>query len=150
VRNLDRAIANVCRKIARRVAEGKPPIHRITPAMLPRLLGPPLFDYGRVDKQDQVSVANGVAWDEAGGDLMPIEVILMEGKGELTLTGQLGEVMQESAKAAVSYARARAAELGINRRTLEKSDIHIHVPEGRWPKPGQALASPWQPRLSLR
>ena len=136
VRNLDRAIANICRKIARRVAEGKPPIHRITPAMLPRLLGPPLFDYGRVDKQDQVGVANGVAWDEAGGDLMPIEVILMEGKGELTLTGQLGEVMQESAKAAVSYARARAAELGISRRTLEKSDIHIHVPEGAVAKDG--------------
>jgi ATP-dependent Lon protease len=77
-----------------------------------------------------------VAWDEAGGDLMPIEVILVEGKGELTLTGQLGEVMQESAKAAVSYARARAAELGISRRTLEKSDIHIHVPEGAVAKDG--------------
>jgi ATP-dependent Lon protease len=136
VRNLDRAIANICRKIARRVAEGKPPIHRVTPAMLPRLLGPPQFDYGQVDKQDQVGVANGVAWDEAGGDLMPIEVILVEGKGELTLTGQLGEVMQESAKAAVSYARARAAELGISRRTLEKSDIHIHVPEGAVAKDG--------------
>jgi len=136
VRNLDRAIANICRKIARQVAEGKPHIHRVTPAMLPRLLGPPQFDFGQVDKQDQVGVANGVAWDEAGGDLMPIEVILMDGKGELTLTGQLGDVMQESAKAAVSYARARATELGISRRTLEKSDIHIHVPEGAVAKDG--------------
>ena len=136
VRNLDRAIANICRKIARRVAEGKPPIRRITAGMLPRLLGPPQFDFGQVDKQDQVGVANGVAWDEAGGDLMPIEVMLMEGKGELTLTGQLGDVMQESAKAAVSYARARARELGISRRTLEKSDLHIHVPEGAVAKDG--------------
>jgi ATP-dependent Lon protease len=136
VRNLDRAIANICRKIARRVAEGKPPIRRVTPNMLPRLLGPPQFDFGQVDKQDQVGVANGVAWDEAGGALMPIEVMLIEGKGELTLTGQLGDVMQESAKAAVSYARARARELGISRRTLEKSDIHIHVPEGAVAKDG--------------
>ncbi|MCS6848730.1 MAG: endopeptidase La [Anaerolineae bacterium] len=136
VRNLDRAIATICRKIARRVAEGKPHVHRLTPGMLHRFLGPPQFDFGKVDEQDQIGVANGVAWDEAGGDLMQIEVTLMEGKGELTLTGQLGEVMQESAKAALSYARARANEFGIARKTFEKSDIHIHVPEGAISKEG--------------
>lgn len=136
VRNLDRAIATICRKIARRVAEGKPHVHRITPAMLHRFLGPPQFDFGKVDEQDQIGVANGVAWDEAGGDLMQIEVTLMEGKGELTLTGQLGEVMQESAKAALSYARARANEFGIAKKTFEKHDIHIHVPEGAISKEG--------------
>ena len=136
VRNLDRAIATICRKAARRVAEGKPHVHRLTPGMLPRFLGPPQFDFGKMDEQDQIGVANGVAWDEAGGDLMQIEVTLMEGKGELILTGQLGDVMQESAKAAVSYARSRANELGIARRTFEKSDIHIHVPEGAISKEG--------------
>ncbi len=136
VRNLDRAIATICRKIARRVAEGKPHVRRLTPGMLHRFLGPPQFDFGKMDEQDQVGVANGVAWDEAGGDLMQIEVTLMEGKGELTLTGQLGDVMQESAKAALSYARARASELGIARKTFEKNDIHIHVPEGSISKEG--------------
>ncbi len=136
VRNLDRAIATICRKIARRVAEGKPHAHRITPGMLHRFLGPPQFDFGKVDEQDQIGVANGVAWDEAGGDLMQIEVTLMEGEGELTLTGQLGEVMQESAKAALSYARARASEFGIPKKTFEKHDIHIHVPEGAISKEG--------------
>ncbi|MFC1463523.1 MAG: endopeptidase La [Candidatus Brachytrichaceae bacterium NZ_4S206] len=136
VRNLDRAIATICRKIARRVAEGKPHVHRLTPGMLHRFLGPPQFDFGKVDEQDQIGVANGVAWDEAGGDLMQIEVTLMEGKGELTLTGQLGEVMQESAKAALSYARARANEFGIAKKTFEKHDIHIHVPEGAISKEG--------------
>ncbi|MCS7057259.1 MAG: endopeptidase La [Thermoflexales bacterium] len=136
VRNLDRAIATICRKIARRVAEGKPHVRRLTPGALHRFLGPPQFDFGKVDEQDQIGVANGVAWDEAGGDLMQVEVTLMEGKGELTLTGQLGEVMQESAKAALSYARARANELGIPKKTFEKHDIHIHVPEGAISKEG--------------
>lgn len=136
VRNLDRAIATICRKIARRMAEGKPHPHRLTTAMLPRFLGPSQFDFGKMDEQDQIGVANGVAWDEAGGDLMQIEVTLMDGKGELILTGQLGDVMQESAKAALSYARSRADALGITRRTFEKHDIHVHVPEGAIAKEG--------------
>ncbi len=136
VRNLDREIANVCRKTARKLAEKLPFARRITPAMLPKFLGPPQFDWGKMDEQDQVGVANGVAWDEAGGDLMQIEVTLMEGDGDLILTGQLGEVMQESAKAALSYARSRADVLGIPRRTFEKNDIHIHAPEGAISKEG--------------
>jgi ATP-dependent Lon protease len=136
VRNLDRSIAHICRKTARRVAEGRPYARRIAPSMLHRFLGPPQFDFGKMDEHDQIGVANGVAWDEAGGDLMQIEVTLMEGDGDLILTGQLGEVMQESAKAALSYARARANDLGIPKKAFEKSDIHIHAPEGSISKEG--------------
>jgi len=136
VRNLDREIATIARKTARRVAEGKPYAHRLTPAMLPKFLGPPRFDFGRMEEHDQVGVASGVAWDEAGGDLMQIEVSLMDGDGDLILTGQLGDVMQESAKAALSYARSKANDFGIHKRTFEKNDIHIHAPEGSISKEG--------------
>lgn len=136
VRELDREIAKVCRKVARSVAEGKRHLLRVTPEALHKFLGPPQFDFGRMDDTDQVGVANGVAWSEAGGDLMPIEVSLVEGKGNLTLTGSLGDVMQESAQAALSFARARAKEFGITAKTFEKSDIHIHVAEGAIPKDG--------------
>jgi ATP-dependent Lon protease len=99
-------------------------------------LGPPQFDPQHIEESDQVGLANGVSWSEAGGDLLPIEVTTMEGDGALTLTGSLGEVMQESAKAALSYARARAEALGLARYTFEKVDIHIHVAEGATPKDG--------------
>ena len=136
VRNLEREIANICRKAARRVAEGKPFAAQITASSLVKYLGPPQFSYGLKQEADEVGVANGIAWTEAGGDLMPIEVTLMKGKGGLTLTGQLGEVMQESAQAALSYARSHAGELGIKLREFDKIDIHIHVPEGAIPKDG--------------
>jgi ATP-dependent Lon protease len=136
VRNLEREIATVCRKIARRIAEKRPFPRRLTPLMLPKYLGPPEFDFGMLDEQDQVGVANGVAWSEAGGDLMPIEVTLVEGKGSLMLTGQLGDVMQESAQAALSYARAISPRIGVKPRVYEKSDIHVHVAEGAVPKDG--------------
>ena len=136
VRNLDREIATIARKTARRVAESKTYAHRLTPSMLHKFLGPPRFDFGKMEEQDQVGVASGVAWDEAGGDLMQIEVSLMEGDGDLILTGQLGEVMQESAKAALSFARSKANDYGIAKRTFEKNDIHIHAPEGAISKEG--------------
>ncbi len=136
VRNLDREIANICRKTARKVAEEKAYVRRLAPDMLHKYLGPPQFDSARMEATDQVGLANGVSWSEGGGDLLPIEVTLMEGDGSLTLTGSLGEVMQESAKAALSYARSRAATLGIQKRTFEKNDIHIHVAEGAIPKDG--------------
>ena len=97
VRNLERSIANICRKIARRVAEGKPAPQRITPGTLIKFLGPPQFTEWLANEVDEIGVANGLAWTEAGGDVMQIEVSVMDGKGALTLTGQLGEVMQESA-----------------------------------------------------
>jgi ATP-dependent Lon protease len=136
VRNLEREIATVCRKTARRVAEGKRYARRIKSQSLSRYLGPPRYTFGRIEESDQVGVATGVAWTESGGDLLPVEVSLMEGKGTLTLTGQLGEVMQESAHASLSYIRSRAEELEIDPAVFEKLDIHVHVPEGAIPKDG--------------
>ncbi len=136
VRNLERAIANICRKIARRVAEDRKAPHRITPALVTDFLGPPEFTEWLAIEQDEIGVANGLAWSEAGGDVMQVEVSVMEGKGSLTLTGQIGEVMQESAQAALTYARARAREFGFADVDFDKIDIHIHVPEGAIPKDG--------------
>jgi ATP-dependent Lon protease len=136
VRNLEREIGRICRKVTRKLAENKSAPRRVTRSALHRHLGPPQFTESLTQETDEVGVATGVAWTEAGGDLMPVEVSLMEGKGNLTLTGQLGEVMQESAQAALSYARACAAELGIKTKDFDQLDIHIHVPEGAIPKDG--------------
>jgi ATP-dependent Lon protease len=136
VRNLEREIANVCRKIARRVAEGKPYPKRVTPDSLPRYLGPPRIPAPLISEDDEIGVAQGVAWTEVGGDVLPVEVTLMPGKGSLTLTGQLGEVMQESAQAALSYTRSRAEALGIDDEAFEEFDVHVHLPEGAIPKDG--------------
>lgn len=136
VRNLERAIANICRKVARKVAEGRRAPVRITPHSLLGYLGPPEFTFGLAEKEDEVGVATGLAWTEAGGDTLTVEVSTMEGKGGLSLTGQLGEVMQESAQAALSYARAHAKELHITGVDFDKIDLHVHVPEGAIPKDG--------------
>jgi ATP-dependent Lon protease len=136
VRNLEREIAALCRKAARRLAEEKKPIKRVVPSMLPRYLGPPRYLRDDTEKKDLVGVATGLAWTEGGGDLMPTEVTLMPGKGNLTLTGQLGEVMQESAQAALSYARSRSEDLGLKSDLFENIDIHIHLPEGAIRKDG--------------
>jgi ATP-dependent Lon protease len=136
VRNLERNIAHVCRKLARRVAENKATPHRITPRMLDKYLGPPEFTESLLNEVDEIGVANGLAWTEAGGDVMQIEVSVMNGKGTLTLTGQLGDVMQESAQAALTYARAHAEDFGIADIDFDKVDLHIHVPEGAIPKDG--------------
>jgi ATP-dependent Lon protease len=135
VRNLDREIANICRKIARTVAEGKHAPASVTQESIFKYLGPTRFTFGIAEEKDEVGVATGVAVSEAGGDTMAIEVTLMRGKGSLMLTGQLGDVMQESAQAALSYARTHARELGL-RNNFDKLDIHIHVPEGAIPKDG--------------
>lgn len=136
VRNLEREIAAICRKTARLVAEGRPYRPVVTAAALERHLGPPRYDYGRAEETDQVGVAMALAWTEAGGEVMPVEVTLMDGKGVLLLTGQLGEVMQESAQAAMSYLRSRARQFGIRPKRFEKTDVHVHVPEGAIPKDG--------------
>ncbi len=138
VRNLEREIAKICRKVARRIAEGRSIPQRITARSLHRYLGPPRFDYWKGLPRDEVGIATGVAWTEAGGDLMIVEVTLMEGKGNLILTGQLGEVMQESAQAALSYARSHIQEWldDGGQPDFDKIDIHIHVPEGAIPKDG--------------
>ena len=136
VRNLEREIGAICRKVARKVAEKKPYPHRITPAMLHDFLGQPPYDYGRLNERDEVGVATGMVWSMNGGDIVAIETAVVDGKGTTTLTGQLGDVMQESAQAALSYARASARRLGIDHKRFEKVDIHIHVPEGGVPKDG--------------
>jgi ATP-dependent Lon protease len=136
VRNFERAIANICRKVARRIAEGKPAPRRITPTMLNKFLGPPQYSEWLANECDEIGVANGLAWTEAGGDVLQVEVSIMDGKGTLMLTGQLGEVMQESAQAALTYARAHVVELGLADVDFDKIDLHVHVPEGAIPKDG--------------
>jgi ATP-dependent Lon protease len=136
VRNLEREIAAICRKTARRMVEGRTHARVVTPRLVERHLGPPRFEGPDAIPEAQVGVVTGMVYTGVGGDIMPVEVVLMEGKGNLTLTGQLGEVMQESAQAAFSYLRANAARLKINARRFEKVDIHVHVPEGATPKEG--------------
>jgi ATP-dependent Lon protease len=136
VRNLERQIARVCRKVARRVAEGKSTPRNVTIQSLAKYLGPPRFQRDKGEQADEIGLARGIAWTAAGGDVLPVEVSLMDGKGNLMLTGQLGEVMQESGRAALSYARSHAHELGIGDTDFDKLDIHIHVPEGAIPKDG--------------
>ncbi len=136
VRNLEREVANVCRKVARSVAEEKRFTKRITARRVEEMLGPPRFMQEMLQERDEIGVATGAAWTMAGGDTLFIEVNLMPGKGNLTLTGQLGDVMQESAQAALSYIRSQSAALKIDDEMFEKLDIHIHLPEGAVPKDG--------------
>jgi ATP-dependent Lon protease len=136
VRNLEREIANVLRKVARRKAEGKRVPLRISADTLHKYLGPPQYTPLEAELEDEVGVVTAVAWTEAGGDTMPIEVSLMPGKGGLQITGQVGEVMQESAQAAMSYLKSRAKQLFVEYGRFEKTDTHIHIPEGSIPKDG--------------
>ena len=136
VRNLERELANVCRKIARDVAEERPYPAKITAKEIEKLLGAPRYSSEMLQEEDQIGIATGAAWTAVGGDIMFIEVNLMPGKGNLTLTGQLGDVMQESARAALTYTRSQALALGIESDRFEQTDIHIHVPEGAVPKDG--------------
>lgn len=136
VRNLERTIAMVCRQVARRVVEGKTGKTRVTERTIHKYLGPPKFTYGLAEEKDEVGVATGLVWTEVGGDVIFIEATKMSGKGGLTLTGQLGDVMRESAQAAVSYIRTRAVELEVDPGFTEKFDMHIHVPAAAIPKDG--------------
>jgi ATP-dependent Lon protease len=136
VRNLEREIANICRKIAREHASGKRMSKTVTGKTVRRLLGMPRYLSQEVETDQRIGVATGLAWTSVGGEILTVEVLTMKGDGQLTLTGKLGEVMQESAKAALSYAKAHACELGIDEEKLAHLDIHIHVPEGAIPKDG--------------
>lgn len=136
VRNLEREIANVMRKVARRVAEGKVRQYNILPQTLTKYLGVPRFLPEMEKEKDQVGVTTGLAWTETGGDILHVEATAMKGKGQLTLTGHLGEVMKESAQAALTYVRAQARNLGIRPKVFSNTDIHIHVPAGAIPKDG--------------
>ena len=143
VRNLERELATLCRKVARKVASAGDPgaeivleTYVIDTADVPTYLGPERYSFGLAEEHDEVGVATGVAWTSTGGDILSIEVLPVKGKGGLLLTGQLGDVMKESAQAAVSYVRSKADQLGIDSNYFEEHNIHIHVPEGAVPKDG--------------
>ncbi|HEX2948480.1 MAG TPA: endopeptidase La [Armatimonadota bacterium] len=136
VRNLEREIGAVCRKVARQVAAGKRKRVTIQEKSVQDYLGIIRYHHGMAGKHDEIGVATGLAWTAVGGDVLAVETSLMKGKGNLQLTGHLGEVMQESAKAAVSYARSQADVFGIQSEIFSETDIHIHVPEGQTPKDG--------------
>jgi len=136
VRNLNREIANICRKVARRLAEGISEKVVVTPENLAEFLGPPKFVEDFAERQPRVGVANGLAWTPFGGSVLVVETTKMPGKGNLILTGHLGEIMKESAQAALSYVRSRSEQLGIPEDFFAKHDLHIHVPAGAIPKDG--------------
>ncbi|WP_026074241.1 endopeptidase La [Brevibacillus massiliensis] len=136
VRNLNREAANICRKAAKLIVSGEKKRVVVTPNTVETLLGKPRYRFGLAEREDQVGSVTGLAWTETGGDTLNVEVSVLPGKGKLTLTGQLGDVMKESAQAAFSYIRSRANEWKIDPEFYEKNDIHIHVPEGAIPKDG--------------
>jgi ATP-dependent Lon protease len=136
LRNLEREIGSICRKVTRKLAEGKRGVFRITPDSVQQYLGSPKILPEERSKKDQVGVATGLAWTPTGGEIMFIESTAMRGRGNLMLTGKLGDVMKESAQAALSYARSHAKELGIAEDFFQDRDIHVHVPEGAIPKDG--------------
>lgn len=136
VRTLEREIASVLRKVAKQVAEGKKGKIVITDKNVHKFLGPIKISSTLIEKKDEIGMSTGLAWTEAGGDILFIEVALMPGKGNLLLTGQLGDVMKESCQAAMSYIRAKAKNLGIDEKFYQKLDVHVHVPEGAVPKDG--------------
>ncbi len=136
VRNLEREIGRVCRKIARLKAEHKRFPTNIAAGAVERFLGPPQYFNLEAERQDEVGVATAVAWTENGGEIMPVEVLLMEGKGGMQITGQIGNVMQESAQAALSFIKSRSREFELKPDVYDQVDIHIHIPEGAIPKDG--------------
>jgi ATP-dependent Lon protease len=136
LRNVEREIASISRKVARKVADGQVTTTKITPGNLPRFLGAPKILPEEILKEDEVGIATGLAWTATGGDIMFIEARAMSGKGRLTLTGSLGDVMKESAQAALTHSRARAASYGIKEDFFATHDVHVHVPEGAIPKDG--------------
>lgn len=136
VRNLEREIASVCRKVARRVAEGKKKMTKITSQNIENYLGPPKIFRDQLLQKNRIGVTTGVAWTATGGEILFVEATKMKGKGHLSLTGSLGDVMKESAQAALSYARANAKEYGINVQLFSQNDFHVHIPEGAIPKDG--------------
>jgi ATP-dependent Lon protease len=154
LRQLEREIGTICRKVARRIAEGHTGTVRVTLKNLHEFLRAPKILPDEILKKDQIGVATGLAWTAVGGDVLFIEALRMKGKGNLVLTGQLGEVMRESAQAAYSYAKSRAKELGIDEEDFNNYDLHIHIPEGAIPKDGPSagitLATAMVSALSMR
>jgi ATP-dependent Lon protease len=136
VRNLEREIGRMFRKVARYKAEKRRFHRRLTAVTVERYLGPPQYFDTEAEREDEIGVATGIAWTENGGEIMPVEVLILEGKGNLQITGQVGEVMQESAQAALSYLKSRSRQLHLDPDMFERLDVHIHIPEGAIPKDG--------------
>ncbi len=136
VRNLEREIATICRKVAREVAEGEATSIKVTTQNVHKFLGPTKFHYGSAEKEDEVGASTGLVYTEQGGDIITVEASLLQGDGRLSLTGQLGDVMKESAQAALSYIRSRARRLGVDGGFASRYDVHVHVPAGAVPKDG--------------
>jgi ATP-dependent Lon protease len=137
VRNLERELASVIRKVAREVAQkGRDHQVRVSSQVVPKYLGVPKYRFGRTEEKDEIGLSTGLAWTEFGGELLQTEVVVVPGRGKLLITGKLGEVMQESAQAALSYVRSKAENLGLPAEFYRKLDIHVHVPEGAIPKDG--------------
>lgn len=136
VRNLERSIASIYRKVARFRIQKEKFNNKVSRHNLRQFLGIPKYHFGTMQEENQIGVTTGLVWTEAGGDIIPVEVVVLKGKGQLTITGQLGEVMQESAQAALSYIRSRSGELGLEANFYRHIDLHIHVPEGAIPKDG--------------
>jgi ATP-dependent Lon protease len=136
VRNLERELSNLIRKAVKEIIISKSKTVTVAAANLPDFLGVPKFRYGEVEDKDMVGVATGLAWTEVGGELLTIEGVMMPGKGKMTVTGNLKEVMKESISAAASYVRSRAVDFGVEPPLFERRDIHVHVPEGATPKDG--------------
>jgi ATP-dependent Lon protease len=139
VRNLEREIASICRKLARRLLKDKTrrgSSIEVTTDLVQELLGMPRYREQKREQEAEIGTASGLAWTQVGGELLVTEATLMRGKGVVTLTGQLGDVMQESARAALSFVRSRAEQLGIDVEQFERTDVHVHVPEGAIPKDG--------------
>jgi ATP-dependent Lon protease len=136
VRNLEREIGRVCRKVARMKAEGRKYPTTITAESIEKFLGPQQIFQPEAELTDEVGVVTSLAWTENGGEIMPVEVAVLEGKGGLQMTGQMGDVMQESGQAALTYIKSRSQQLNIDLDVFERMDIHVHMPEGGIPKDG--------------
>ena len=136
VRQLERKIGEVCRKAAREILEHDKKSVKLTEGNLEKYLGKPRYLYDMANETDEVGIVRGLAWTSVGGDTLQIEVNIMPGKGEISLTGQLGDVMKESARTGLSYIRSVSAEYGIEKEFFQEHDIHIHIPEGAVPKDG--------------
>ncbi|MBI2171269.1 MAG: endopeptidase La [Chloroflexi bacterium] len=141
VRNLEREIGTICRKVARKIAEGKNASALVVPQSVQKHLGAPRFSWGAAEEQDEIGVATGVAYTPTGGDVLSVEVALLKGRGNLLLTGQLGDVMKESAQAAVSYCRAMSEAWSLKEGGFGRQDIHIHIPAGATPKDGPSAGA---------
>ena len=136
MRNLEREIANLTRKATKEIVMGDLEKVTVTRRNLDKFAGVSKFRFGEVEAEDIVGVTNGLAWTEVGGEILTIEAVMLPGKGKMTITGKLGEVMQESIQAARSFVQSRSVEFGVKPTTFEKKDIHVHVPEGATPKDG--------------